>query len=380
MGLPIALAVSGALLASCVPVTPAARQADEPGVSLATTELAATVVRDSGGGTRGPVLGVLPDGRAVLGGGADGRRLYLYTQSSGQLREIGSVITASQRRDDARFAPTDIEVMSVAGGQANLFVSFPELVAARDCVRLAVDRVVVDLNAATLVGQDRVFRSQPCVSTAGVQQAGGRIVRISDTTAYVSVGDLSSATIAERRSRGQLGTVQRIGVGIKPVRISQGHRNPQGLALDAAGRLWETEHGPRGGDELNLIRRGRDYGWPFVTLGQPYGGSDYVMPRRTGTHSGYTKPRTAWVPSVATSELVSVPESWAGWSGTAGPDLLMGTLKDQALYRIRTDGRARVTQTQRISVGERVRDLDRAPDASVLATTDSGQLLVVRAG
>lgn len=366
------------MLASCVPASPAVHQASEPGLSITTTDVGATVVRDSGGDTRGPVLGVLPDGRAVLGGGADGSRLYLYVASSGQLREIGPVIAASQRRDDARFAPTDIEVMSVAGDRANLFVSFPELMAARNCVRLAVDLVVVDLNAATVVGQDRVFRSQPCVPTAGVQQAGGRIVRISDTTAYVSVGDLSSALIAKRKDRGQLGTVQRVGVGTKPVRISQGHRNPQGLAVDAAGRLWETEHGPRGGDELNLIRRGRDYGWPFVTLGQPYGNSDYVTPRRTGTHAGYPKPRTAWVPSVATSELVSVPESWAGWNSTAGPDLLMGTLKDQALYRIRTDGRARVTQTQRIPVGERVRDLERAPDDSVLATTDSGHLLVAR--
>jgi glucose/arabinose dehydrogenase len=170
--------------------------------------------------------------------------------------------------------------------------------------------------------------------------------------------------------------VLRIGVGVKAKRISQGHRNGQGLTLDRRGRLWETEHGPRGGDELNLIRAGRDYGWPFVTLGQPYGTGDYVMPTRTGTHAGYTRPRTAWVPSVATSEIVQVPRSWAGWATAEGGDLLMGTLKDQSFWRIRVDRAGRVTERERLPAGHRIRDADVSADR-VVATTDDGTLLLI---
>ncbi len=164
------------------------------------------------------------------------------------------------------------------------------------------------------------------------------------------------------------------------MRISQGHRNGQGLTLDRLGRLWEAEHGPRGGDELNLVRRGRDYGWPFVTLGEPYGTNDYVMPRRTGTHTGYTRPKSAWVPSVATSELVAVPRSWTGWTTSVGGDLLMGTLKDQSFWRIRVDRAGRVTQRERLGVGHRIRDVEVRVDGSVSATTDDGTLLILTRG
>jgi glucose/arabinose dehydrogenase len=171
--------------------------------------------------------------------------------------------------------------------------------------------------------------------------------------------------------------VLRIQEGRKAIRISQGHRNGQGLTRDRLGRLWETEHGPRGGDELNLIRRGRDYGWPFVTLGEPYGTRDYVVPRRTGTHTGYPKPKAAWVPSVATSELVQVPASWAGWTTSVGGDLLMGTLKDQSFWRIRVDRAGRVTTRERLEVGHRIRDVDVRANGSVAATTDDGTLLIL---
>ncbi|HEX6887705.1 MAG TPA: PQQ-dependent sugar dehydrogenase [Candidatus Nanopelagicales bacterium] len=347
-------------------------------VTVASLPIEAAVVRDSGGGSRGPSAAALPDGRILLGGGADGRRLLVLDPANGALAEVGAVIRADQRRDDARFAPTDIEVMSQTAARWRLFVSYPQWVASRRCVRLAVDRVDLSREAQPrILRQQRVFRSRPCVPLSAVQHASGKLVRISANRAYVTLGDLGSARIANRRARGQLGSVLRIGEGVAAVRISQGHRNGQGLTLDGRGRLWETEHGPRGGDELNLIRRGRDYGWPFVTLGQPYGNSDYVMPRRTGTHAGFTKPRTSWVPSVATSELVQVPASWTGWTTPVGGDLLMGTLKDEAFWRIRVDARGQVLERERLPVGHRVRDVDVRADGSVAATTDDGTLLLL---
>lgn len=347
-------------------------------VDVARVAISEAVVRDSGGGTRGPAAAALPDGRVLLGGGADGGSLFVADPADGSVRRIGTALPARWRRDDARFAPTDIEVMSTTRSRIRLFVSFPQFLAGRGCVRLAVDRIDISPSAnPRILRTAKVFRSTPCVPPAAIQHASGRLVRINSTHAYVTLGDLGHPGIASRRARGQLGSVLRIAKGRKAVRISQGHRNGQGLTLDSRGRLWETEHGPRGGDELNLIQRGRDYGWPFVTLGEPYGTADYVMPRRTGTHAGYAKPRTSWVPSVATSELVQVPGSWSGWTTRAGGDLLMGTLKDQSFWRIRVDSAGRVTDRERLAAGHRIRDLDVRSDGSLLATTDDGTLLLL---
>jgi glucose/arabinose dehydrogenase len=114
-----------------------------------------------------------------------------------------------------------------------------------------------------------------------------------------------------------------------------------------------------------------------VTLGQPYGATDYVIPARTGTHAGYTRPRTAWVPSVATSEIVQVPRSWRGWQTSAGGDLLIGTLKDKSFWRIRVTAKGRVTTRERLPVGHRIRDLDVRRDGTLVASTDDGTLLVL---
>lgn len=373
-----AAAATAAAVTLMPSATPETLPSDAGSVTVERIPIEAAVIKDSGGGTRGPSSAALPDGRILLGGGADGRRLLIVDPSTGALREVGEVIRASQRLDDSRFAPTDIEVMSSTADRTRLFVSFPEYVPTKKCVRLAVNRVDISTGAEPRVLRTKkVLRTKPCVPVSAVQHASGKLVRISANRAYVTVGDLGYPKINNRRARGQLGTIQRIGEGATPTRISQGHRNGQGLTRDRLGRLWETEHGPRGGDELNLIRRGRDYGWPFVTLGEPYGTSDYVMPTRTGTHAGYTKPKAAWVPSVATSELVQVPASWAGWTTAVGGDLLMGTLKDQSFWRIRVDRKGTVTERERLEVGHRIRDVEVRADGSVSATTDDGTLLVL---
>ena len=385
--LPALVIATGAATAAAAVVLPA----DAPPDSLTSTvgavevgriPIADAVVRDSSGGTRGPTSAALADGRILLGGGADGSRLLVVDPATGALQDVGRLIRPDQRLNDARFAPTDIEVMSTSGSRARLFVSFPEYVAGRKCVRLAVNRVDVSLDSQPrILSTAKVFRSKPCVPPAAIQHTSGKLVRLSKSRAYVTLGDLGYPGINNRRARGQLGSVLLIEKGQKAVRISQGHRNGQGLTRDRLGRLWETEHGPRGGDELNLIRRGRDYGWPFVTLGEPYGTNDYVMPQRTGTHVGYTKPKAAWVPSVATSEVVQVPQSWTGWTTSVGGDLLMGTLKDQSFWRIRVDRAGRVQERERLEVGHRIRDVEVRADGSVAATTDDGTLLVLtRAG
>jgi glucose/arabinose dehydrogenase len=380
LGALVAVTAAGAVaLAAALVAQPGDTLSSSAGsLALQRVPIGDAVVRDSSGGTRGPASASLHDGRVLLGGGEDGRRLLIVDPATGSTHEVGAVMSEDQRRDDARFAPTDIEVMSTTPTRFRLYVSYPEWVGRRECVRLAVDRVDISREEQPrLLGTDPVFRSEPCVPPGAIQHASGRLVRIDWRRAYVTLGDLGFPGIDDRSRRGQLGSVLRIGDDIEPKQVSQGHRNGQGLAKDRRGLLWETEHGPSGGDELNLIRSGRDYGWPFVTLGEPYGTSDYVMPERTGTHTGYTRPRTSWVPSVATSEVVQVPATWQGWASWRDGDLLMGTLRDQSLWRIRLDIEGRVEQRERLEVGHRIRDMEVRDDNTVVATTDDGTLLVI---
>jgi aldose sugar dehydrogenase len=178
--------------------------------------------------------------------------------------------------------------------------------------------------------------------------------------------------------RGDLGSVFKVSAGTgtksKVERISQGHRNQQGVVL-IGNDLYVSEHGPRGGDELNLISKGKDYGWPAVTYGEPYSSGDYVRPRTTGSHEGFTKPLYNWVPSVAPTELIQLPSgnTWGGWA----EQLVMGTLREQSLIFIQLKTRSSVGEVVKVDVGERIRDLEMGRNNQIIATTDAGQLLFI---
>lgn len=146
-----------------------------------------------------------------------------------------------------------------------------------------------------------------------------------------------------------------------------GHRNPQGLTQDRAGRLWSTEHGPQGGDELNLVEDGRNYGWPLVTLGIECPQCPW---QRQGRHDGFTPPVYSWLPSIAVSNLIEVRGFAPNWEG----DLLVGSLKSQSLHRLRLQG-DRVQYDESIFIGDRIRDIARRDDGTILLWTDSARLV-----
>jgi cytochrome c2 len=149
--------------------------------------------------------------------------------------------------------------------------------------------------------------------------------------------------------------------------ISIGHRNPQGLTQDGAGRIWSTEHGPQGGDELNLIENGRNYGWPLVTLGTECLQCEW---QHQGRHEGYAQPIYSWVPSIAVSNLIEVQGFADEWDG----DLLVGSLKNQSLHRLRLEGN-RVQYDEPIFIGDRIRDIAQRDDGAILVWTDSAKLI-----
>ena len=138
---------------------------------------------------------------------------------------------------------------------------------------------------------------------------------------------------------------------------SMGHRNPQGMTLDGEGRLWVVEHGAMGGDELNWIWEGSNYGWPNVTLGvlytDPANDAKYwPLSQNQGRHDGYVEPVFAWIPSIAPSAIVLVENLDPRWNG----DLLVTALAGKALHRLRMNGTS-VLYDEIVPMDQRVRDL-----------------------
>ncbi len=201
------------------------------------------------------------------------------------------------------------------------------------------------------------------VPFAGIQ-SGGRIVRAPDGGLFVTTGDLEFDGIDSKRpavAQEPGSTYGRV-FHFDPLtgvveQWSMGHRNPQGLALDGAGRLWSTEHGAMGGDELNWIRKGLNFGWPNVTLGvlytDPAGDAKYwPLSHEQGRHEGFSEPAFAWVPSIAPSALVLVEDLDPRWDG----DLLVSALAGRALHRLRMNGTS-VVYDEAIPMRQRVRDV-----------------------
>lgn len=153
---------------------------------------------------------------------------------------------------------------------------------------------------------------------------------------------------------------------------SYGHRNVLGIAFDAAGNLWASEMGPKGGDELNLIEPGADYGWPDYSEGAHYDGRA-IPPHSQGASKDIVAPVVSWVPSISPANLMI-------YSGTAFPawkgDALIGGLSGQCLVRVHLDGTT-ATKADQWDMGARIRDVVQGPDGAIWLLTDGpdGKLL-----
>ena len=142
-----------------------------------------------------------------------------------------------------------------------------------------------------------------------------------------------------------------------------GHRNMLGIAIDRQGQLWAHEMGPRHGDEFNLIKKGENYGWPIVSWGNQYSGTD--IPDHD-TRPEFRQPETYWVPSIAPSGLIiydgNLFESWHG-------DALIGGLVSKALIRVRIAGGS-TFEIERFDMGNRIREVEQGPDGSIWILED----------
>ena len=235
-----------------------------------------------------------------------------------------------------------------------------------------------------------IFRQVPKVS--GGNHFGSRLVFRGDKTLFVTLGERQQGSPAQDLAS-HLGKVVRIqrdgslpadnpgfGGAAAPGLWSYGHRNPQGAALHpVSGELWQSEHGPQGGDEINIARAGANYGWPIRSYGCNYGDPVGDACRiGGGTHApAYVEPLTYWVPtSIAPSGLAFYTGAmFPEWRG----NLFMGSLAGQALWRLTLDGNT-VAARERMfaSLGERIRDVRQGPDGALYLLTDSASGRIVR--
>lgn len=152
---------------------------------------------------------------------------------------------------------------------------------------------------------------------------------------------------------------------------SSGHRNPYGLAFDAAGRLWETEMGPRGGDELNLILPGKNYGWPLVSEGKNYDGVP-IPPQ--SSRSDMVAPKLYWAPSISpTSLMIYDGKLFPGWKGSG----FIGALSGKALIRVTFNG-DRAEKADQWDMGHRIRWVGEAPDGAIYLLEDGDGARLLR--
>lgn len=231
-----------------------------------------------------------------------------------------------------------------------------------------------------------IFTARPGKDTP--QHYAGSLAFLPDGTLLVTVGDGFDYREQAQNLGSLLGKVVRIGadgaippdnpfVGradAAPEVWTYGHRNPQGLAVDpGTGAVYLHEHGPRGGDEINRLEPGRNYGWPVITYGMDYSGA-YVSPYTE--LAGMEQPLLYWVPSIAPSGLAFYRgAAFPDWQG----DLFVGALVDREVRRVDLeDGRVAAQQSLLGEAGERIRNVKEGPDGALYVLTDSHQGQVLR--
>ncbi|RZL05832.1 MAG: PQQ-dependent sugar dehydrogenase [Rubrivivax sp.] len=236
-----------------------------------------------------------------------------------------------------------------------------------------------------------IFSQKPKVNSR--LHFGCRIVQTPDGHLFLGLGDRFQRMADAQTLDNHHGKVVRIRTdgsavpdnpyvgrnGALPEIWSIGHRNVQAAALGADGRLWTIEHGPQGGDEINITAAGKNYGWPVITYGENYGGGQ--IGEGITSKPGLEQPLHYWKPSIAPSGMAFVNSDryGQGWRGS----LLVGSLKFRYVARLVLDG-DRVVREEKVlpDLGQRVRDVRQGPDGFIYLLTDDrdGQLLRLRPG
>ena len=237
------------------------------------------------------------------------------------------------------------------------------------------------LREGQFVDQETIYKATPDLYRSGGAHFGSRFV-FDKGYLFFSIGERGQQKDAQDLSRPN-GKVHRVfddgrvpndnpfagETGALPTIWSYGHRNPQGLDIDpATGLLYDVEHGPRGGDELNLVKKGANYGWPVITYGMNYDGTPITD---VTAKEGMEQPVTYWLPSIAVSSIAFYRgDRFPQWRG----HLFLGALAQEELRRlVLEDGKVTHQEVLFKNVG-RVRDVVSAPDGLIYVTFDGGRV------
>jgi glucose/arabinose dehydrogenase len=253
--------------------------------------------------------------------------------------------------------------------------------------RTAMARARLDDEGGSKLEDVRViFRQEGPLSSGN--HFGCRIVQTPDNNLFLTMGDHFVDRDEAQNLGNHLGKIVRIKpdgsvpadnpfvgrAGAKPEIWSYGHRNPQGLAINpTSGVVWEHEHGPRGGDEVNIPQAGKNYGWPVIGYGIDYNGAKI---HESTSKPGMEQPIKYWVPSIAPSGMAFYTgDLFPQWKGS----LFVGALAGQLVARLTLDG-DKVTGEERLfqNLGERIRDVRQGPDGALYLVTDSSNGKILR--
>jgi glucose/arabinose dehydrogenase len=364
-------------------------------VTIAAAAPAAAV--DETFATRGPAIRVttVTDGLvhpwaiAFLPGGG-----MLVTERRGTLRLVGSDGSLSEAiagvpEVDARGQGglLDVTIDPAFAENRLVYLSFAER--GQGGNGTAVARGTLNQDMSALEGVEVIFRQAPKVQSRA--HFGSRLVFDGQGHLFVTLGERSQAQVrGQAQDLGShLGKIVRIHPdgsvpddnpfvgqdGARPEIYASGVRNVQAAAINPrSGELWEIEHGPRGGDELNIVRPGANYGWPLVTLGVEYSGDP--LPGAVESREDMVDAIHTWTPVIAPSGMIFYGgEAFPDWKG----DLFVGGLASTALVRLDVDGDA-VGGEERLleSLGLRIRDVAEGPDGAIYVATDEDDGAILR--
>jgi glucose/arabinose dehydrogenase len=371
------------------------RRAWQAGLLLATATAACGQSKTQGAPTSAPPFTIqevakfsTPWAMAFLpGSGVPLTGMALVTEREGKLWLVD---TATGKRQAVSGAPAvnpagqgglgDVAVHPGFAGNGRVYLSFVEKGPnGTSGAALGYGRLVLGKSAPRIDGFKIIWRQSPKVDGNG--HFSHRIAFGPDSLLYLSSGERQKFTPAQDMS-GNLGKVLRLTVegapapgnpwaakgGIAATFWSIGHRNVLGLAFAPDGRLWESEMGPKGGDEINLIAPGRNYGWPRASNGSNYDGSDIPDHRPS---DGFMPPKVFWNPSISPGGLIVYSgKLFPQWRG----DALVPALSGEALIRVDLNG-DRAAKADEWPMGARIRAVDEGPDGSVYLIEDEGRLL-----
>ena len=342
--------------------------------SVVETSIGAVAVQKMADGLVEPWgLAFLPDGRFLVTE-RDGR-LQLFPAAGGPAQSITGLPAVYA---EGQGGLLDVMVPRDFDQSRAVWLSFAE--PQGDGAGTAMGRGILG-DDGVLAGFTTLFAAP--VGGTGGRHFGSRLVEATDGSIFLTAGERGTGDLAQDPSCAE-GKVLHFGPDGAPIGpgvagqiaglYSLGHRNPQGAALDGEGQLWVVEHGAQGGDEVNLVKQGRNYGWPIIAFGKDYDDSKLGIGT---TAPGLEQPVHYWDPSIAPSGLMIYSGAmFPEWRG----DLFTGSLKFDYISRLDPDqGYAEEAITSRET--GRVRDVRQAPDGSIwfLSVTDGAVYRLARA-